>query len=121
MCAQVGRDGRSVSEVARDLGCDWHTVMDAVIAYGAPLIDDPARIGEVAALGLDETLFRRKGAFNTKEWATSIVDVNTPIQLIDMVEWRQRKMVTPPWPQMREGQFETQYSSPCSTKACTIS
>ena len=94
VCAQVGRDGRSVSEVARDLGCDWHTVMDAVIAYGAPLIDDPARIGEVAALGLDETLFRRKGAFNTKEWATSIVDVNTPIQLLDMVEGRAAKPAT---------------------------
>jgi hypothetical protein len=28
---QVGRHGRSVSEVADDLGCDWHTVMDAVV------------------------------------------------------------------------------------------
>ena len=37
--AQVGRDGRSVAEVARELGCDWHTVMDAVSAYGSPLID----------------------------------------------------------------------------------
>ncbi len=27
---QVGRHGRSVREVAADLGCDWHTVMDAV-------------------------------------------------------------------------------------------
>jgi hypothetical protein len=35
--AQVGRDGRSVAEVARELGCDWHTVMDAVTAYGTPV------------------------------------------------------------------------------------
>src|SRR5262245_15842069 len=27
---QVGRHGRSVAEVAADLDCDWHTVMDAV-------------------------------------------------------------------------------------------
>lgn len=31
---QVGRHGRSVNEVATDLGCDWHTVMDAVAVYG---------------------------------------------------------------------------------------
>jgi hypothetical protein len=31
---QVGSVGRSVAEVARELGCDWHTVMDAVVAYG---------------------------------------------------------------------------------------
>ena len=35
--AQVGGDGCSVVDVAGDLGCDWHTVMDAVIAYGTPL------------------------------------------------------------------------------------
>ena len=38
---QVGRDGRTVAEVARQLGCDWHTVMHAVVALGTPLIDDP--------------------------------------------------------------------------------
>ena len=38
---QVGRHGRVVSEAATDLGCDWHTVMDAVSVYGQPLIDDP--------------------------------------------------------------------------------
>ena len=31
------------AEVAADLGCDWHTVMDAVVVYGTPLIDDPDR------------------------------------------------------------------------------
>ena len=31
---QVGRHGRSVSEVAKDLGCSWHAVMEAVAAYG---------------------------------------------------------------------------------------
>lgn len=94
VCAQVGRDGRSVSEVARDLGCDWHTVMDAVIAYGTPLIEDPDRIGDVTALGLDETLFCRSGAFNTRSWCTSIVDVNTPVQLWDLVEGRNAKPAT---------------------------
>jgi hypothetical protein len=34
-----------VQEVADDLGCDWHTVMDAVALCGRPLIDDPDRFG----------------------------------------------------------------------------
>src|SRR3954452_10910149 len=52
---QVGRHGRSVAEVARDLAADWHTVNDAVMAYGSVLVDDPGRFGEVTAVGLDET------------------------------------------------------------------
>jgi Helix-turn-helix domain of transposase family ISL3 len=48
---QVGRLGRTVAEVARELGCDWHTVSDAVVAYGSVLVDDLDRIGEVTALG----------------------------------------------------------------------
>jgi hypothetical protein len=31
---QVGRYARSVNEIATELGCDWHTVNDTVIAYG---------------------------------------------------------------------------------------
>ena len=53
---QVGRCARSVSEVARELGCDWHTVNDAVVAYGSALVDHPDRFGVVEALGLDEVL-----------------------------------------------------------------
>lgn len=53
-CEQVGRLGRTVAEVARELGCDWHTVNDAVVAYGTALVDgDTDRIGEVTALLLD--------------------------------------------------------------------
>ena len=48
---QVGHHGRSVSEVAADLGCDWHTVMDAVNWHGQVLIDDPHRIGKTVAVG----------------------------------------------------------------------
>jgi len=92
--AQVGRDGRSVAGVARDLGCDWHTVMDAVIAYGTPLIKAPDRFGTVTALGLDETLFRRSGEYRTLSWCTSIVDVNAPVQLLDLIEGRAAKPAT---------------------------
>lgn len=84
---QVGFHGRSVSEVAADLGCDWHTVMAAVVVYGTPLIDDPDRIGDVTAIGLDETLFARIGRFRERTWSTQIVDVKRG-QLLDVVEGR---------------------------------
>jgi transposase len=88
-CEQVGRLGRTVAEVARELGCDWHTVNDAVLAYGRPLVADPDRIGEVDALGLDETLFCRAGRWRTQQWCTSIVDVSAGrTQLLDVVPGR---------------------------------
>ena len=73
---QVGRHGRSVSEVAEDLGCGWHAVMDAVVAYGEELIDDPGRFADVEALGLDETLACRLGPWKAQQWSTQRRDVS---------------------------------------------
>jgi len=84
---QVGKHGRTVNEVASDLGCDWHTVNDAVIAYGTELVDDADRIGDVEALGLDETLFCRLGWWRRQAWSTQIVDVQRG-RLLDVVEGR---------------------------------
>ena len=88
---QVGRLGRTVAEIARELGCDWHTVNAAMLAYGAPLVEDPSRIGAIEALGLDETLFCRRGRRRTQQWCTSIVDVSVDrsvAQLLDVVPGR---------------------------------
>jgi transposase len=84
---QVGRWGRTVNEVAVELGCDWHTINDAVIAYGTELVEDPDRIGEPTALGLDETLFARVGPWRHQRWSTSIVDVRAG-RLLDVVPGR---------------------------------
>jgi transposase len=62
---QVGRHGRSVAEIAADLGCSWYAVMDAVVAVGEQVIGHPDRIGAVTALGLDETLFAKMGTFRS--------------------------------------------------------
>ena len=83
--SQVGRHGRAVSEVAEDLGCDWHTVMDAVVVFGEPLIDDPARFGKVNAVGLDETLYVREGRYRRQRWSTQVVDVQHG-QLLDVLD-----------------------------------
>ena len=84
---QVGRRGRTVNEIAVELGCDWHTINDTVIAYGTSLVEDPDRIGDVEALGLDETLFARLGPWRTQNWSTSIVDVRRG-QLLDVIPGR---------------------------------
>lgn len=92
---QVGKAGRPVAEVARELDCDWHTVMDAVVAYGGALLaKDAARTAGVEALGLDETLFVRRGERHAKHWATSIVDVGGrghEAKLVEVVEGRTAK------------------------------
>ena len=84
---QVGRCARSVSEVAKELGCDWHTVNEAVLAYGEALIEHPGRFGEVEALGLDEVLFVREGPYRRQHFSTQIVDVERG-QLLDVVPGR---------------------------------
>ncbi len=82
----VGRKGRRVNEVAEELGCDWHTINDVVLAYGEALVDHPERFSHVEALGLDETAFVRTAHHRT-EFVTSIVDVKVG-QLLDLVPGR---------------------------------
>jgi transposase len=84
---QVGRCGRAVSDVARELGASWDAVMDAVVAYGQALVDDPARFADVEALGLDETLQCRTGPWRRQVWSTQLVDVQRG-QLLDVVAGR---------------------------------
>ena len=92
---QVGRRGRPVQEVAEELGCDWHTVNDEVRRWGEALLEaDGDRVGKVEAVGVDETLFWRKGRFRTKQWCTSVVDVGGH-QLIDIVPGKTAKAPKP--------------------------
>ncbi len=85
---QVGRFGRTVSEVAEELGCDWHTVNKEIVWWGDALLEaDVARFGAVEAVGVDETLFWRKGRWRKKQWCTSVVDVGGH-QLLDIVPGR---------------------------------
>jgi transposase len=56
-CRRVGKDAHAVAAVARDLGVGWATIMRAVADHGIQLVDDPTRLDDVAALGLDETSF----------------------------------------------------------------
>ena len=71
---QVGT-GRTVSEVAAELDCDWHTVNDAVTTYGGALLAaDRKRWTRTVAIGLDETSFVRLADHHTS-YATTVCDV----------------------------------------------
>jgi hypothetical protein len=50
-CRRVGTYAHTVAAVAGDLGVGWATVMWAVAGHGIPLVDDPARLEGVVALG----------------------------------------------------------------------
>lgn len=59
-----------------------------MIAQGTPLVDDPARMDTVTALGIDEVGFAHTGPHRIRSWSTLIVDVNSPCRLLDVVEGR---------------------------------
>ena len=84
-CLQVGANARPVSQLARELGVAWHTVMDAVREYGQPLIDEPGRVGEVRALGVDETKWLSATRTHATVYATGLVDLDRRL-IIDVVE-----------------------------------
>ena len=81
---QVG-GGRTVSEVADELACDWHTVNDAVCTYGEALLEaDRKRMNRTSAIGLDETSFVRLGTKAHTAYATTVADVEHH-QIIDIL------------------------------------
>ena len=84
---QVG-GGRTVSEVAAELACDWHTVNDAVTTYGGALLEaDRKRLNQTSAIGLDETSFVRLGRKKHTSFATTVADVENH-QIIDILPSR---------------------------------
>jgi transposase len=91
-CRRVGKDAHAVAAVARDLGVGWATVMRAVADHGAPLVEDPARLDGVAALGLDETSFLKATRTAPTRYVTGLVDLEGG-RLLDVVADRTRAAV----------------------------
>jgi transposase len=91
-CRRVGKDAHAVAAVARDLGVGWATVMRAVADHGRPLVDDPARLNGVAALGLDETSFLKATRTAPTRYVTGLVDLERG-RLLDVVPDRTRAAV----------------------------
>jgi transposase len=91
-CRRVGKDAHAVAAVARDLGVGWATIMRAVADHGTPLVDDPARLNGVAALGLDETSFLKATRVAPTRYVTGLVDLECG-RLLDLVADRTRAAV----------------------------
>jgi transposase len=91
-CRRVGKDAHSVAAVARDLGVGWATVMRAVRDHGGRLVEDPARLEGVAALGLDETSFLKATRMAPTRYVTGLVDLECG-GLLDLAADRTRAAV----------------------------
>ena len=87
ICRRVGQDGHSVAAVARELGIGWATAMAAVRRHGEPLVDDPARLDGVGALGVDEHKMLAASRTRNTLYATSFVDIARG-RLLDVVRGR---------------------------------
>lgn len=92
-CREVGVNACSVSKVARELGVAWHTVMDAVHEYGEPLVQDPERIGQTRALGVDETTWLSATNDHGTMFVTSLVDLDRRV-VIDVTPGNSAKALT---------------------------
>src|SRR3984957_12012253 len=97
-----GRHARTVNEIAIELGCDWHTINDTVVAYGTALVEHKDRFGTVEALSFDEVLFARIGPWHRQEFSTQIVDVNAG-QLLDVVPEGEAPRAPAGWRSPRRG------------------
>jgi Transposase and inactivated derivatives len=84
-CRRVGEEARPVSRLAKELGVSWSTVMDAVVEHGTPLVEDPARVGPVGQLGLDETSFLKAKPSHPTRLVTGLVDLDRRV-MIDLIE-----------------------------------
>ncbi len=87
VCAQVGRDGRSVAAVAADYGISWATAWASVVEVGTALVDDPDRVAPAESIGLDETSFRAGNHLRRAAFITGVVDVKRGL-LVDVFPGR---------------------------------
>lgn len=72
---QVGQYGRTVAAIAVLFGVGWNTVMRAVRAVGQPLVDDPNRLDDITALGVDQHVWQHAGRGRRTAFGTGIVDL----------------------------------------------
>ncbi len=84
---RIGEEGRSTAEIARAFGIAWATAWAAFESFARPAVEDPARIGGVEALGVDETGFLAATPDHPRIFATGLVDVRRGL-LCDVIEGR---------------------------------
>jgi transposase len=85
VCRQVGQLCRPVASVADEYGVCWDTSWAAVVLHGRPLVDDPGRLRQVRALGVDEHSFLAATREHHTIFATALVDLDRR-RVIDLFE-----------------------------------
>jgi transposase len=72
-------DDSTISAIARQLGVDWHTLMDAVTAHTAQSLDSTTakrrRLANVDTLGVDEHIWKHAGPQQNRA-VSSVVDLS---------------------------------------------
>ena len=108
ICRKVGQDGSSVAQVAREFGVGWECAMNCVRRHGEPLVDDPTRLDNIDALGIDEHKMLSANGEHHTLYVTCFVDVIRG-RLLDIVRGRNADDVgywlaqgTPAWRQAIE-------------------
>jgi transposase len=93
MARRIGQEARSVSEVAKAFGVSWGTAWVVFEDELSEAIEDPDRIKDVVALGVDETGFLAATKDHPRIFATGMVDVRRGI-LADVIEGRSAKILS---------------------------
>jgi transposase len=89
----VGEHGGTVAAAARIYGVGWGTAWRAVEQLGGRLVDDVDRIGDVRALGVDETSWLTATREHPTLYVSGLVDLDRGL-LLDVVENRTARAVT---------------------------
>lgn len=87
MCAQVGRDSRSVAAVAADYGISWSTAWAAVTEADPDLVEDPERVRPTEAIAWTRRRFDPATTCAGPRLVTGVVDVGRG-QLVDVFAGR---------------------------------
>jgi transposase len=90
---RIGEEARSVASVAKDFGVGWWTAWEAFRSDVEPRIEDPARIRDVEAMGVDETAYLSATKDHGRIFATGMVDVRRGI-LLDVIEGRSARILS---------------------------
>lgn len=83
----VNVDGDSIAAAAAGFGVGWHTGHAAVTDYTDPVIDDPARLEGVRAIGVDEKRFLNATVAHHTVFTTQIVDLDRR-RVLDVIPGR---------------------------------
>lgn len=100
---QVGQLCRSVASVAAEYGVGWDTAWSAITCHGTPLVDDPRRVGQVHALGVDEHSYLAANPKHATIYATTLVNLDRRM-VIDLFEGKSAAKLRR-WCETRSGRW----------------